>query len=304
MALVTPYLDLASVSVTAASVNLVVNSANITSQQLRAGDQFMFAGLSVPITAVAFSSPNTNVTLAYGWPGATLSAASGGKMFRVPDVDRQLQANIDVLNAMISNIVVALSTQAPAANKFPYFDASAAAQLGDVTAAGRALLAAADALAQRTAMGLGFAGLSSFTDTDAAADFIYVMDTSANAIKKALGGAFSKSKVISATRDMSLTGTQAITGVGFKPRAVLALGMENSQNRIGFGMSDGTTHRVIYTTATGAQSFSSHLFRLRQATNDYLGSFTSFDADGMTITWSHSASANSGTIDQRLFFFQ
>lgn len=52
-------------------------------------------------------------------------------------------------------LLAALSALTMAADKVPYFTSGSAAALADLTAAGRALIGAADAAAQRTALGLG-----------------------------------------------------------------------------------------------------------------------------------------------------
>ncbi len=107
-------------------------------------------------------------------------------------------------------------------------------------------------------------------------------------------------KVGSFTRDTSLgSGTQAVTGVGFKPSAVIFLAIVNATAQESAGIDDGTTHSCIVdnTTAsadTWTYSTSNSILLLQSLTIEYDGYASSFDADGFTISWTK-VGAKTGT---------
>lgn len=112
-------------------------------------------------------------------------------------------------------------------------------------------------------------------------------------------GIFSKVGVV--TRDTSLvSGTQEITGVGFKPKAVLLLMNQPSTTEASWGLDDGTTpfcifdiHQTVSDEYSNDQSFS---INDRHSTgNTYQGKIDSLDADGFTIDWVKTG-APTGTI--------
>jgi hypothetical protein len=99
-----------------------------------------------------------------------------------------------------------------------------------------------------------------------------------------------KFKVGLTTRDMTTaTGTQAVTGVGFQPKAVILFVSRNSSLEWSFGFADGTTERNVYSkanTGTDQVAVSSASILMDQGTsNTYAGDIDSFDADGFTISW-------------------
>ena len=95
--------------------------------------------------------------------------------------------------------------------------------------------------------------------------------------------------VAETSRDISLaTGTQAITGVGFKPKAVHFHAVLNGQLDGCWGFDNGVTAKGIVMNVGGAnlqwQNISSML--VEPVTNQiYKGSIQSFDSDGFTISW-------------------
>lgn len=95
-------------------------------------------------------------------------------------------------------------------------------------------------------------------------------------------------KVGSFTRDTATaSGTQAITGVGFTPKAVIFLSVINSTSASSIGVDDGTTDGSVNTLAA-AWTFGTSgaaIDVIVSGTNQYQGSISSFDADGFTITW-------------------
>jgi hypothetical protein len=100
-------------------------------------------------------------------------------------------------------------------------------------------------------------------------------------------------KIISATRDVSVTGDQSITGAGFRPTSVeiianiggtvsYAVGFIDAAGNMAIGYQ--TTAGIFYTTA----SYGAYLVT---PTGDAYFSFKSWDADGITVTWGKTASA-------------
>lgn len=97
-----------------------------------------------------------------------------------------------------------------------------------------------------------------------------------------------RSKVIASTRDLTAaTATVAYTGVGFKPRAVLAFGAINfSIASFGFGDS-ALTNRVVHNTGGGTTFYASTALMLFEtSSNNYqTAGLASLDSDGFSITW-------------------
>jgi len=98
-------------------------------------------------------------------------------------------------------------------------------------------------------------------------------------------------KTGSFNRDTSTaSGTQAITGVGFRPKSVIFIGGINSAAPVSWGVDDGATPvgmgdwgGVSAGTYNTAQPYSIAL--LFSSGNYYQGKIQSFDADGFTINW-------------------
>ena len=105
-------------------------------------------------------------------------------------------------------------------------------------------------------------------------------------------------QVGSFTRDMSLaSGSQAVTGVGFKPRAVLFLAGQASPGGAGMsiGFDNGSTKAVAFdqdqiSDDTYQLSTGSSIFEILTASNYYQGNISSLDADGFTISWTKTGS--------------
>ncbi len=97
-----------------------------------------------------------------------------------------------------------------------------------------------------------------------------------------------------ATRDISVaSGTQAITGVGFTPRAIIFIAAINASDDMSIGITDGTTHKDIYCPTAGAGATyaigASMCLQVDDTPTDkYTGVVSSFDSDGFTITWTKS----------------
>jgi len=94
------------------------------------------------------------------------------------------------------------------------------------------------------------------------------------------------------TRDTSTaTGTQAVTGVGFKPKAAVFLAAQGGSDEASWGVDIGTARGSIFTDdAIAADTIqqgtnSSITDRELGNTDLYAGTVSTFDVDGFTISW-------------------
>jgi len=99
-----------------------------------------------------------------------------------------------------------------------------------------------------------------------------------------------QSTVGSFTRDISTaTGTQAITGVGFLPKVVFFLTVEDTGNMASWGFGNSATALTTYNTdnaAAGTFATTTGAIRVQDGAADiYTGGLNSLDADGFTIAW-------------------
>jgi hypothetical protein len=108
-------------------------------------------------------------------------------------------------------------------------------------------------------------------------------------------------KVGTFTRDTSLaSGTQAITGVGFKPRVVLFLAsISGAVGEMSIGLDDLVTPTTLLDNYGGsANSYSNNPVSISLNQNNvatYKGVISSFDNDGFTLSWTK-AGAKTGTM--------
>lgn len=96
-----------------------------------------------------------------------------------------------------------------------------------------------------------------------------------------------RTKVGSFTRDLSTaTGTQAITGVGFQPKAVLFFGVLDG-SAVSWGMDDGTTSKgILYRGASGPMYATVAIqFQLNGTPDQQYASISALGADGFTLSW-------------------
>jgi hypothetical protein len=113
--------------------------------------------------------------------------------------------------------------------------------------------------------------------------------------------------VVGASRDTSLaSGTQAITGFGFRPSSVLCIAGQGGSNEISIGVDDGTTDRCLFKDAT-LSTFNTSATALELRENGggtrYSGVITSYDVDGFTITWTRTGSPT-GNLDLTFMAFK
>lgn len=100
-------------------------------------------------------------------------------------------------------------------------------------------------------------------------------------------------KIGSFSRDTTTaSGTQAITGVGFKPSAVIFFSNINTTTAVSVGMDNTTTTTNYFGTGSGnfAGSGSASITGYVSGGNTYDGKITSMDDDGFTITWTKTGS--------------
>jgi len=108
-------------------------------------------------------------------------------------------------------------------------------------------------------------------------------------------------KVGSFTRDTSAaSGDQAITGVGFTPKAVIFLATVASNPQMSVGVDDGTDKGCLYdqnqvSAGTWNNTTSSSLYLTEGGTTTYAGVISALGADGFTVTWTKGAGAKTGT---------
>jgi hypothetical protein len=92
------------------------------------------------------------------------------------------------------------------------------------------------------------------------------------------------------TRDTSTaSGSQGVTGVGFTPKAVIALAQSGISAETSWAFSDGITHRGVYDRHNITADVHDETNQIAQAqesaSDSYQGTIASFDADGFTISW-------------------
>jgi hypothetical protein len=94
------------------------------------------------------------------------------------------------------------------------------------------------------------------------------------------------------TRDVSAAGSaQAVTGIGFKPKAILFVAAISTTKAMSIGFADGSSNLSISddtydTDGTWVSNTTSALLLVASAGNNANMVLTSFDADGFTVTWS------------------
>lgn len=150
---------------------------------------------------------------------------------------------------------------------------------GTLTGTWHAVVLSIGATASSTATDLSLAG-------QAADDTAFFDGTNWQAIggtEKVFAGSF--------TRDQATaTGTQAITGVGFKPSSVIMFVNDPDDAGEGsWGFSDGTNNHCMTdrnnVTAGSYETNTSMVYILQSSGNTYRGDISTFDSDGFTISW-------------------
>lgn len=127
---------------------------------------------------------------------------------------------------------------------------------------------------------------------DLAADYVTTLDASATTGKKVLLNKLTEFKVASFTRDISTaTGTQAVTGTGFKPRfAIFVAGFTSANVAMSVGAdTDGASWNLAHNHGASANTFTvgpgASINIIADGSNYYTGLVDTFDTDGFTISW-------------------
>jgi len=98
-------------------------------------------------------------------------------------------------------------------------------------------------------------------------------------------------RVVNYSRDLSLaSGSQTLTGAGFQPHGARVMMGQQGSNRYSISQTDGTTTACILYNVSGgtfSTSFGGNLIFVQDiaSTQEYMGAFTAFTNDGLTINW-------------------
>lgn len=150
MTLLTSY-STGTVSVSNSSTTVTGTRTAWLTAGIEAGDIFWAAGLSVRIASV---DSNTQITLAYAWPGSAQSGANYEIRFTT-DATRVLASSRAVLTTLNNGNLSALSGLTTSADTLAYFTGSGVAALTSFTSAARSLLDDTSVPAMRATLGLG-----------------------------------------------------------------------------------------------------------------------------------------------------
>ena len=150
MTLLTSY-STGTVSVSNSSTTVTGTRTAWLTAGIEAGDIFWAAGLSARIASV---DSNTQITLAYAWPGSAQSGANYEIRFTT-DATRVLASSRAVLTTLNNGNLSALSGLTTSADTLAYFTGSGVAALTSFTSAARSLLDDTSVPAMRATLGLG-----------------------------------------------------------------------------------------------------------------------------------------------------
>lgn len=248
------YID-GTVTVTSGSA-AVVGSGTLFSSHVTAGDIFTIVGSSVPYV-VGSVTDDTHLTLTANYAGTTASGAS-----------------------------YAITTSFTPTLGLPYPEQQ---DLDTATIIKRAMLLIESLLAAVKVTTPG--------------DIVYA--TAANVLarlglladKKLFGNAAGTApewatgmKIITGSRNLATaSGSVAYTGVGFKPSAVVVIGLVNGSTAAAWGLDDGTTPWCFYRDSSLGNFYSypgdSFAAYVGAGPDGQHGHVASFDADGFTLAW-------------------
>lgn len=144
-------------------------------------------------------------------------------------------------------------------------------------------------------------GQTQDTTPDGANDFLLTYDTSAATNKKILLNKTTAFKVGIFTRDMTLaSGSQSITGVGFKPKLITCTSSLGAGTVYASadGISDGIANSCMELYGAGGFYIQGFFLIMHTTPADYQSAIVaSLDADGFTLTWTKSGTpTGTGTI--------
>jgi len=101
------------------------------------------------------------------------------------------------------------------------------------------------------------------------------------------------------SRDLSVSGTQKITGLGFKPRAIVFLATVTAaagKTSIGVTSASGGSYG-IYSSGVNAGAFMPHTASvlISDSSGNYSSAGITFDDDGFTLNWAKTGLGATGT---------
>lgn len=135
-------------------------------------------------------------------------------------------------------------------------------------------------------------------------DFLKTQGAAANPIWATIAASGLSSKFVSATRDISLaSGTQAITGAGFQPTACILLAAVNGTAFYSTGIADSAANEGSIDFAGGTYNITLNVARVGAAGGRADAVVTSWDADGVTLTWTK-VSSPTGTATLYFLFLK
>lgn len=115
-------------------------------------------------------------------------------------------------------------------------------------------------------------------------------------------------KVWQISRDLSISGDQIISGIGFKPKSVIAISTVLAEvGKFSTGFSDGVGNTIgifDYPDVPGSYGGDATLIQIQNSyTNLTKAIVKSFDTDGLTLTWSKAGTGATGTCLIHLLVF-
>lgn len=91
------------------------------------------------------------------------------------------------------------------------------------------------------------------------------------------------------TRDISTTGTQAISGLGFQPKAVILFAAIEGTASSSKGFSNGTTHGAMHTNLSGTADnydiLQLYAIWIDRGSSNIAQATVAMGSDGFTLTW-------------------
>ena len=222
-----------------------------------------------------------------GWAGTAIPVAYGGTGSTTASTARTalglaIGTDVQAYNSNLTAINQALTTTSS-----PSFTTVTANLTGNVTGnvTGSSGSCTGNATTATTAAGLSatLAVASGGTGLTSLATFLMTTDT--------------RFQTGATTRNLETAdGTQAVTGVGFAPKAVMFMTANQAGLQFSIGFDDISTPKMIYSTATTYTGNTKSCGVEISAGNSNFGYISATGADGFTITWAKTGSPT-GTVN-------
>ena len=235
------------------------------------------------------------------------AAPASGDQLVVYDLSAGVTRSLTIANLLLyaGGELSAIAGLTSAANKLPYFTGAGTAALTSLTAFARTLLDDAAAGNVLTTLGITADIQTLLDNTVAQGDLIH--GSAANVLAQLAKGTADYQLFMNAagtlpewaqgyyikqaTRDITAaTGDVAYTGVGFKPRALVAMGCVDSDKRMSMGIAVGAAEYSVSTLdGRATDTWSTNLANLfwvdTGSGQNQLAVVKSMDSDGFTLTW-------------------